>query len=590
MFSTLLIQSSFDEINFDSSDPIKKVIFDYDNSSSNIDIYITNEIIPQLIENNFSLLIIEAGLSETYTNFYGLDLAHHIRLDINLSLKRYVPIIIIYDDDPFALNKLTTRARILFTKSIAVSKNSQIEIENLKAKISSKSLTESLTEKNFQVEFLDKLIIKPPNEFHHRLSNEWSVYRWSQYLKLFDSTYVNNTKEKVSSLLYFKYLITKFPITAIEDYVENQKKIIETKQVKESGRVLYIDDEWDIGWKDIFEKFFRVYFSTSTHVIDLKTVCKTFNSFDKEQLILDLESEVKSYDPDIVILDMRLHNDDHKIKSTNDYSLISGVQLLDKIRKFNPGIQCIILTASNKSKLLEVLHERNILSYIKKEDPEFYADDTANNIAKLCDDINIGLKNKYLKEIWRTAKSIETKLKLDLFNQYGLNLSDYEDNLNTLKKETEYVFDVLNSNMNNKLNYAMLSMARSIEALQKIFIYEKSYDNPCFWDGDVVKNRTTLKDKVLSIIKQKMHYIDVSDIETELEALLLNRNYYLHSNPKYKQIDPVQLITWFNLLDQILEKVLNPLPRPEPKSSKPRNPNSKLKIKSKKNENVNNDQ
>ena len=89
---------------------------------SDIDKYISLDIIEALKEKEFDVIFIKDNLSSNYLELYGLRVAYHIRLSQELNNKRFKPIVILSDIDVYMLNKLTLMANILFTKYIYNSK------------------------------------------------------------------------------------------------------------------------------------------------------------------------------------------------------------------------------------------------------------------------------------------------------------------------------------------------------------------------------------------------------------------------------------------------------------------------------------
>ena len=71
-----------------------------------------------------------------------------------------------------------------------------------------------LDDSNYKKEFLDKIRIELPKDISgdHDISNQWAIYRWAEYLKI-NSDAIKRNKEKISSLLYFKYLVALNPST-----------------------------------------------------------------------------------------------------------------------------------------------------------------------------------------------------------------------------------------------------------------------------------------------------------------------------------------------------------------------------------------
>ena len=231
-------------------------------------------------------------------------------------------------------------------------------------------------------------------------------------------------------MLYFKYLLAKNPI--------KKDRAIGYKRVKNSGKILYIDDEWAKGWSDILSK----QFSQSTDM-DLKTFEYGYKDANKFIMLGDIKREIESYDPDVIILDLRLMQTDHnKIEDIDQYS---GIKIVNMIKEINPGMQIIMMTATRQSVILEKLYDYGVLGYIKKEHPDDLSVKTNENIDKLFSLVEAGLDRKYLKDIFNTAQAI---LKLisnskDPFEKFVAKKNDYEKYVNLLIKEVEYVFNLL---------------------------------------------------------------------------------------------------------------------------------------------------
>ena len=91
----------------------------FEQNNSDIDKYISLDIIPYIKNNPIDIIYIKDNLSTNYLELYGLRVAYHIRLSSNLSFEeRCLPIVIISDIDIYVLNKLTPLANILFTKNV----------------------------------------------------------------------------------------------------------------------------------------------------------------------------------------------------------------------------------------------------------------------------------------------------------------------------------------------------------------------------------------------------------------------------------------------------------------------------------------
>ncbi len=462
-------------------------------SSGNIDDYIHNNIIQEIKSYNFEIIYIKDTLSSNYLEFYGLIMAYHVRLSIELGDKRFVPIVILSDIDGFTLSKLTPLAKILFTKNVFLSENNTKVAKHFK-----RLNLKKLSKREYEDVFLNHIEITPPQESSHDIANEWSIYRWAEFLQIKDSQKINNNNNKITSMLYFKYLVAKYPIPKKLGvrFIPNAPTF--------SGKILYIDDEWNNGWQDIFNKYF-----SKAENITFKTIEDIDKNTKYDQLEKFVDESIASYDPDLIILDMRLTRRDHEEEL--DEKEISGIKLLKYIKtKINPGIQIIMLTASGKSLILDAANQYDIVGYIKKEHPEDSSVSTKDNFTKLKELIDCGLDKKYLKQVWQLQNDI---LSLDMFRN---------DKYNQIKLEVRSIFEILNSSMENKYIYAMLSIFKCIELLNDFYIIEKYNSNEkkilAYWRAsDNIKinnhgNKST-GNKIISIIKHfdgflKVYYIN----------------------------------------------------------------------------------
>ncbi len=506
-------------------------------ATTDTDIYISNDILADLKSCDPDIVFIKDNLSENYLELLGLRVAYHIRLSEELKDKRYIPIVVLSDIDGCMLNKLTYLGDILFTPNVFLLHNSSNAFHTTK-----NFEIKTLGMEEYRDMFLNRIYLEAPeNSSKHSIANEWSIYRWAKFLKISNSDAVNKNEYRIASTLYFKYLKAKYPI-------QKQSGIQHVpKKPATSGKILYIDDEWEKGWKDIF----AAYFSNVEQIIfqALETIYKDMN-FD--ELVEYTDKSIDSFDPDLIILDMRLLDRDHKEK---DEKNISGIKLLQHIKKeINPGIQVIMLTASGKSTILNKANQYGILGYIKKEHPEDTHIKTKDNFLKLKDQVDEGLERKYLKEVWIIRSNI-----LDL-----VTLGD--EKFSQIIFETEAVFEILNSDMENKYIYAMLSIFKCIELLNDFYIIEK-YDSIekktlAYWQDsdrriDNHGNKST-GNKITSILHNKLNY---HLLDKEINKIVCCRNYSVHGNAHgckailIKKPQSENIATWFKMLHTILSKI-----------------------------------
>lgn len=75
------------------------------------------------------------------------------------------------------------------------------------------------------------------------MTNDWSLIRWSKYLKCSDQIRVESD---ITTNLYYKYISKKYPI--------NEATPGANILIPGDGNVLIIDDEASKGWQVLYEK------------------------------------------------------------------------------------------------------------------------------------------------------------------------------------------------------------------------------------------------------------------------------------------------------------------------------------------------
>ncbi len=572
---------------------------------SDIDKYISLEIVGELKNKEFDIVYIKDNLSSNYLELYGLRVAYHIRLSEDLDDKRYVPIVILSDIDIYALNKLTPAAKILFTKNVFLKVNHFDTVKHF-----NELPIGSMTQDDYINKFLNLIDVEPSKDYldHHDITNEWAIHQWSNALgATSDAIKINH--DKISSMLYFKYLKA---LHKMSDDSEEQYEVISSKK---KGKILYIDDEWNKGWSDILNTLFE-----RSAGIKFETFEYEYKDTNKFSILKDIKPEIEKVDPDVVILDLRLSQTDHnKVSNIEQYT---GIKVLKEIIKaINPGIQVIMMTATRQSVILEKLYDYGVLGYIKKEHPDDRSISTTENIAKLVGLVEDGVDRKYLKDIYLTKLKIENILENDIFAKFrnsdlrqrdilkilydsgvlkyikkvypnGLSV-DTAENINTLFKlvdkgveieslkkgldkyisdkekyekfwiqldvEITQVFDILsNSESQNKLKYAMVSVASSLEAILSIFIKEERGRDNQYWDGEYCEFNT-LNTKLNALFYDKFGYTQVDRNRSKLKmwGMIDKRNKYLHSRDTVS-ISHDEVISWFNKLLKMIEIIKSP--------------------------------
>jgi len=326
----------------------------------------------------------------------------------------------------------------------------------------------NLVDTEIAIDLLKKINIKPPtsHKTHHSISNEWAIYRWSQYLGIKTSL-----DTEIEKSLYFQYLKTVYQIS---DLKETQTFLVS------EGNLLLIDDEEAKGWSDFFKKL-------KLPSLDLKidSIGKDFKSLDsKDDIIAECENKIRDseFKPHTIILDLRLHDSDFE---EDDPTKLTGLKVLEKIKKeINPGIQVILFTASNKVWNYQALNTIGFDGWITKESPELSVDPTFTRKAlkDLKDQIDFCQKRaSFLINISNELNSLK-----DIINKSNLFESEKGETRKKFFSNFDVTFDLLEKATQSKdfkkyFNYAYLQLFLCVEEFLKfknIFKYgDKCYVN-----------------------------------------------------------------------------------------------------------------
>lgn len=522
----------------------KNIKFNFEYSTSvTLDKYISDIILPVLLTEDFNVIFIKDSLSTNYLDFYGLILAHHIRLSLLLDEKRFLPIIILSDIDALLINKFTTYGRILFTKNVSIKANTLQTLEDSKQH----NFSDWDTEIDLKI-FLDTihLELSAESSSRHSIANKWSLYRWALLLNIDLSGNFSHIKDTILTTLYFKYLTCKY-----HAMLTNSQSAPSLLPNVDSSNVLYIDDEWNIGWKEIFTHYFNQFQNTTLNVLE-----QDFKDQTQDDIISLIINDIKSKDPDIVILDLRLHDNDFSNSiSEND---LSGIKILKYIKEnINPGIQVILLTASGKSTILEKAYEHKILGYIKKEHPDDKKIVIENAVEKFNKLLFKGFSNQYLKKIYLTKCSIHTILKNNRpFKKYpNLEEEKIKNATDRLVLESSYIYDILESNTENKFNYAVVSLVTCFETILKTFVMKSGngHNALIFWDKEEhrsVRSNGDLEDKLEALYLKLCNYELTS--KNTVKLIISFRHNYVHNLSRNTSCTHDNICEWFEVLHDML--------------------------------------
>jgi hypothetical protein len=282
-----------------------------------IDFYISNELESGTLREKLcktDICFIKVALSENYLEYVGIRVAYHIRLTSSLKEKSKIPLVLLADESTSFLGKTSSIPSILYTEGVYVIKEDRSILNKILSNINEHQL------KSLQdfPKFINSIILPPPANYqsHHSIANEWSILRWSKVLGIPDTHHaLVKVKENIDSLLFYKYLLNKFPVVPIS----NKKAF----NIQSKGKILLVDDEWNKGWSIIIGEFLN---SSPELTKGFKTCEFSFKDLTAERIVQNCMDAVKSHDPDIVILDLRLSDAD--FSSAVPLTQYAGYQVL----------------------------------------------------------------------------------------------------------------------------------------------------------------------------------------------------------------------------------------------------------------------
>lgn len=533
----------------------EQFFFNIDSDISDVDFYIHDQIVNKHLGqkiNQSDIIFIKVGLTQNFMEYYGIRLACHIRMTSALKDKSCIPIVLISQETCQFLGITGELSEILFTEGIYLMEDNPKDL-NKYIRLFNENKLKSLTNID---DFLFKMKIKPCSEFdsHHAIANEWSLLRWSQILQIdhFDESFAS-IKQNTEGLLYYKYLSLKHHIS------------LETSSIdinfNGGGKVLYIDDEWNKGWNTIFKHIFSRNSAYSFKAFE-------YDFSDKEFSVGSpiIKSEIEAFDPDIVILDLRLFKDDFgKDRAPEN---LSGFKILQEIKKKNLGIQVIIFTASNKVWNFQKLKLAGADYFILKNSPEniITSDSTSESIKNFKKSIEEASEKAFIKNLIIFCKKISVFLRAA---DYAEN-PEYEFLITSLQSQLKVCVSALtliDIERPVTIDISFLSFYNFLELFKEYYLNysDKDYRYQ-IGEGKITMYKYELKGKKLNkgepFIREH-HYFDAG-LSYFLTALFIDyfeidnapyqksisiielsnsRNSYFHGTKKNFTVEELQLIT-----------------------------------------------
>ncbi len=301
-------------------------------SDANLHDFLMDDIIP--IE--FDVIAIPVSVTSAYLAHTGIRLAMHLRLTGELGGKRYVPIILMGFESKLEVYEYSEYAGFLRTPNVHYVDHDVAGVREKLAQIETARYPK-LTEEEFR-QSLNAYPIEPPPhlESSHSLANEWGAAELNRYTVNIEFKRTN----ELACSLYAKLIRAKSNLT---DTTGKKENVLADAGLK-GKRILYIDDEWKKGWKEVMEKLFE---KAEFKCLEID------KNMHRDNILGIAKTEIDKQAWDLILLDLRLSECDYE-KSDG----FLGEEILEHIKAINPVLPVIMFTASNKARTIDRLYEK----------------------------------------------------------------------------------------------------------------------------------------------------------------------------------------------------------------------------------------
>lgn len=445
-------------------------------------------ILPELLDETENIVLLIPAILDTFNSmaYDGVEYAMRLYFKYTSMRKENFRLVILGSEDESAFWRHCKYSNLLKCPHVDYTYNNAFSIKEFLQKISQNGSEEWLMNWIVCTETIKRLNVEPPASYksHHSITNEWSIYRWSKFIGIKNV----DIQKEIDDFLYFNYL------KAI--YSETDIVFSHDLKVKGKGKVLLIDDEIGKGWNSFFESL--------CEQPSFKSIGSEFKKMSRDEIISTSEQTVASFEPDVVILDLRLHDDDYDEK---DPLKLSGAEVFNKIKAINKGVQIVIFSASNKVwNYLPLPFDGVVL----KESPEQsvkadYTYECLNNLQKT---IEKGIeRGQWLTKVYEKVKRIK-----DLVSSSKCFGGKTEEMLSGL----DIAFDLLTKS-DEEVEYRSYSYLQLFLTVEEYVKTDKSEKKSIYY---------LTEDKRLYINNGEKRYLVLKKIpqKTESETAITNKN------------------------------------------------------------------
>lgn len=473
-----------------------------------------------------------------------LDIALYIRMMLHVCLKTSLSKILIVSDLPIdSFMDFGVKSMILMTKGIVLSTDEYIDeaIEQ----------SDALTPIEYVDGFLNLIKVEPQEkiEGRHSIANEWGAEVLAKVITNGKASIGNkNTKDS----LYFLYsTLTSLVAKDIENIIDSNcgDDYKGNTPVEQSLHYLLIDDEAKKGWQSVLEIMLP---NAQGTVFDGKIT-------EYNQLPESIRNDLKHNKIDLIFLDLRMNGVEEESISMPDE--FSGMRILKSIKSLNPGLQVIMLTATNKSWNLKALIDAGADGYYMKEAPEYHfpISYSEQNYATLKTEIGKCLQKGFLKDVYRRIEKIDLP-------------SSFSDLERLIKNQLLLSFDLIKkANTATEYSFAYIALEQVFEFVAESLYAEEGSGNEwrCYLlDSDGIQHEYNIRDlrkyfyignvptatpmwiKIASIYYGLFKGSD-SEFAKNVQSDIKLRNDYIHDNEK----PVITLDDYQNLFDSVIDLI-----------------------------------